>query len=94
MYQLSTAAKWKGSSLVPLKPTEEHCQYLVPRVLPLLPGLMEAAEGNSMCLSTHLWRHLLLINRTNHLQFISHTTNESSIRSFEKTGVSIGSVKS
>lgn len=45
-------------------------------VLPLLPGLTET-EGNSMCLSTHLWRHLLLINTTNHLQLISRTTNKS-----------------
>lgn len=80
MYQLSRVAKWKGTSLVPLKQTEEHCKYLLPRVLPLLPGLKEAAEGNSTCLSTHLWRHLLLINRTNHLQLISHTTNKSFIQ--------------
>lgn len=80
MYQLSRVAKWKGTSLVPLKQTEEHCKYLLPCVLPLLLGLKEAAEVNSTCLSTHLWRHLLLINRTNHLQLISHTTNKSFIQ--------------
>lgn len=77
MYQFCTVATWKGSSLVPLKQTEEHCKYLWPHVLALFPGLTEAAEDNSMRLSTHLWRYLLLMNRTNHMQLISHTTNKS-----------------
>lgn len=73
MYQFCTVATWKGSSLVPLKQRNTANTS----VLPLLPGLTETAEGNAMCLSIHLWRHLLLINTTNHLQLISHTTNKS-----------------